>query len=301
MKIEKLPGNSFVVHDLADAPCSVGIVRAAPKVLQGGAKALARTATYTYAVRELQVGGASAGISAEGDQLDAAVTAFVEAVGERAAAGTLVIDAGKGVDPDALASLEAGDPRAAVHRELVDGRTLDEHLVGVGAVAAAAAALGADGGWTAAVEPGPAADVTRAALAAADVEVVADSLDAEADVLFCGTRQGALDGETAAAVAARVVAPIGAAVLSAKGLAVLRKAGVVALPDFVTLAGPTYAGWPTGEATVDAVVESCRAGIAALVGEVLDHPDGAYLGACKKAEGFLSTWVTEMPFGRPLA
>src|SRR5690606_10607007 len=51
VKIEKLPGNSFVVLDLVDAPCSVGIVRAAPKVLQGGAKALARTATYTYAAR----------------------------------------------------------------------------------------------------------------------------------------------------------------------------------------------------------------------------------------------------------
>ena len=45
--------------------------------------------------------------------------------------------------------------------------------------------------------------------------------------------------------------------------------------------------------------------IAARVREVLaasmQFPDGPCLGACFLAEEFLRTWVSELPFGRPLA
>lgn len=301
VKIEKLAGNAFIAHDLTDAPCATGVVRAAGKVLQGGAKAMARTTTYTFAIRGLKVGGASAGISAEPDQLDAAVAAFVEGISERAADGRLVIDAGKGVDPDALGSLAAGDPRPGVHRELVDGAPLDARLVGIGAVAAAAAAVGSASGWTASVEPGPESASTLAALADAGVDATTDTLDAAVDVLFCGARQGVVDGATAETVGARVVVPIGPHAVSAKGLAVLARRDIVVLPDFVTLAGPTYAGWPDGEATVDTITATCRDHIATIVAEILDHEESPFLGACTKAEEFLSTWQDELPFGRPLA
>src|SRR5690606_12052115 len=87
--IDKLRNTTgFVVVDLDDAPTSVGIVRVAPKVLQGSATALARTATYTFAARELQVGGASAGISTDPEQRAEAVAAFADEVRERVDAGT---------------------------------------------------------------------------------------------------------------------------------------------------------------------------------------------------------------------
>ena len=301
VKIEKLTGNAFIAHDLVDAPCATGVVRVAPKVLQGGAKAMARTTTYTFAVRGLKVGGASAGISAEPDDVDGALEAFVTGVADRVGDGRLAFDPGTGVGGDALSSLEAGDPRPALHREVVDEMRVDDRLLGIGAVAAAMAAVDSTDGWTASVEPGPGAASVRAALAEVGIDATADTLDAQVDVLFCGARQGSLDGATSETVDAKVVVPIGPHAVSAKGLAVLTQRGVVALPDFVTMAGPTYAGWPDGEVTIDAVIADCRAGITRIVTESLAHPEGAFLGACYTAEEFLATWQDELPFGRPLA
>jgi hypothetical protein len=300
VKIEKPTASSFIAIDLPDAPCATGVVRAAPKILQGGARAMARTTTYTFAIRGLEVGGASGGISAEADDVPAAIAAFAEAIAERTADGRLVLDPGKGVDP-AVWGAPAGDPRPEVRREDLDGMRLDERLVGIGALAAASAAVGSATGWTASVEAGPDAASTLAALADAGIDVVADTLDAQVDVLFCGARQGVLDGATAEVVEARTVVPIGPHAVSAKGLAVLRRRAIVVLPDFVSLAGPTYAGWPVGDDTIDAVVAACRSGVHAMVSDALAHEDGPFLGACVAAEAFLSTWQDELPFGRPLA
>lgn len=302
MKIQKLTGtNAFVAVDLEGAPCATGVVRAAPKVLQGGAQAMARTTTYTFAMRELQVGGASAGISAEPDQREAAVAAFVEEIAPRAESGELVLDAGKGVDPAQLAVLAGHDPRHPVHREAVDGRPLDAHLHALGAVVAAEAALGGLEGRTAAVEAGPDAEAITAALAARGVATIETDLDAEVDVVFCGSRQGMVDGAAAATLRATVVVPTGPHAVSAKGLAVLNGRDVVALPDFVTLAGPTFAGWPSGGTTAAEVIAAAEEWIAATITEVLGHDEGPILGACYRAEAFLRTWRDELPFGRPLA
>ena len=35
--------------------------------------------------------------------------------------------------------------------------------------------------------------------------------------------------------------------------------------------------------------------------DVIGHDEGAYLGACYRAEAFLRTWQETLPFGRPLA
>ena len=301
MKIEKLGPTAFIAIDLDGAPCSAGIVRSAPKILQGGAKDLARSATYTFALRGLQVGGASAGISAEPEDRDGAIAAFVDAILPRVEAGELAVDPGKGVPAEALSALVEKDPRAAVRRESIDGRPIEDHLAGLGAVVAAEAALGSLDGARAGVEPGPAAEAVTAVLAARGVSDVRDSISEEVDVAFCGSRAGVIDGETAEAISARLVVPIGPLALSAKGLAVLRRRGIVALPDFLALSGPSYAGWPAGEATVDAVLADAEAGIAGMVGEVLAHDEGPVLGACYRAESFLSTWQDTLPFGRPLA
>ena len=61
MALRKLSStDAFIVTDLDDVP-SFGIVRSAPKILQGGAKDLARSMTYSFASFELQYGGASGG------------------------------------------------------------------------------------------------------------------------------------------------------------------------------------------------------------------------------------------------
>ena len=335
--IDKLRNTTgFVVVDLDDAPTSVGIVRVAPKVLQGSATALARTATYTFAARELQVGGASAGISTDPEQRAEVAAAFADEVRERVDAGTLVLDPGPGVTDEPLVALAGDTTRHAVRHESVGDTTLDAHLAGLGPVVAAEAALGGLDGRTAAVELGPSAPVLVAELVARGATVVAvagpkgavavpggvvpealagavdlatlgevQAIDSffttEASVLFCGSRQGMIDGATAEALAAELVVPTGCQPLSAKGLAVLRRRGVVALADFVTTAGPTYAWWPAGEPTVDAVIADATAGITELVTATLDHEEGPLLGACYRAESFLATWQSERPFGRPLA
>ena len=65
MRIHKFSSTeAFIAIDLEGAEASSGPVRWARKVLQGGAKDLARSQTYTYAVLGMARGGASAGISA---------------------------------------------------------------------------------------------------------------------------------------------------------------------------------------------------------------------------------------------
>lgn len=339
MKIDKLSGtDAFIVIDLYEATTSAGVVRIAPKVLQGSTIALARTATYTFALRGLQIGGASAGISADAGGRDAALAAFVAEVQPRIEQGDLVLDAGSGVSATALADFAAHDTRNPVRLELVDGITLDEHLGALGPVVAAEAALGGLDGRTAAVELGPSALPLIRELVARGVTVVAagsgagvahaaDGLDIdtligadgdlaslgvdlqppaalstiEASVLFCGSRQGMIDGEAAEALGAQVVVPTGCQPISAKGLAVLRRRDVVALADFVTTSGPTFAGWPAGDATSDAIIAAATDAITASVTGTLDHPEGPLLGACYQAEAFLASWQETRPFGRPIA
>ncbi|MGY6501704.1 MAG: hypothetical protein ACXIVQ_12555 [Acidimicrobiales bacterium] len=337
MKIDKLSSTSaFVATDLEDAPLSVGVVRAAPKVLQGGAQALARTATYTFALRELQVGGVSAGISADPDDRPAAAEAFVAELTPRVESGSLVLDVATGLDANALAVFATHDPRDAVRLELVDGLSLDRHLAALSPVLAAAATLGDLDGRTAAVESGPqSARLVRELTArgarivayggAKGVAVATDGLDASAiaegaapdvlasdtagpdalvattaDVLFCGSRQGMIDGEAAEVLSAKVLVPTGCQPLSAKGLAVLRRRGVVAVADFVATAGPTFAWWPVGDNAVDTVLADAEAGISDFV-RASDHDEGPLLGACYRAEAFLGSWLTTLPFGRPIA
>jgi glutamate dehydrogenase/leucine dehydrogenase len=103
--------DAFVAIDLDDAEASSGPVRWARKVLQGGAKDLARSQTYTYAVLGMQRGGASAGISADGPDRGEAVAAFAEECADLVAAGTYLPDAAKGVNETDLASLRDADPR----------------------------------------------------------------------------------------------------------------------------------------------------------------------------------------------
>jgi glutamate dehydrogenase/leucine dehydrogenase len=322
--------DAFVVIDLDDAPVSTGIVRRAPKVLPSGAADLARTITYTYASLGMPRGGASAGISAPDDGADAAVAAFAAEIEPLVAAGTFLPDTGKGVTEVQLAPLRAADPRAPL-----PDRT-HHRLVAAGAVAAAEHAVGALDGRRVAIEGYDEAGrqlvgelIERGAIVVAvstpagtvrddaglspfelakgagivgeGAEAAVKVLGADCDVLFAGSKMGAIDHTGAAFVTAKAVVPTGAIPVTAKALAVLRRQGTVVLPDFVVLAGPLLAAW--GEPATDsaAIEAQVRETIAGILAEVFGHADGPLLGACERAEAFLRSWRAALPFGRPLA
>lgn len=297
--------NAFVITDLEGAPQSAGPVRLAKKVLQGSTAALARSATYAFAHRGLQVGGVAAGISAEPADRDTAIAAFLAEIAPRLDSGELIIDAGSGVSPDDLAPATGGDPRSPLRLETVESMALADYLTAVSAVAAAQAARGGLDGASAAVESGPAAAALTTLLTeqgATVTEFGADGLATlAADIVFCGSRQGMIDGGVAATIDTKLVIPTGCQPVSAKGLAVLTERGIVALADFVTTSGATHAGWPGEATTVDEAVQSTRDLVSDAVTADLEHPAGPFLGACLRAENFLSTWQENLPFGRPLA
>ena len=103
--------DAFVALDLAGAKASSGPVRWARKILQGGAKDLARSQTYTYAALNMRCSGASAGINAEAPQRAEAVAAFVAEAAELVADGSYLPDPAKGVGEQDLAPLRDGDSR----------------------------------------------------------------------------------------------------------------------------------------------------------------------------------------------
>jgi hypothetical protein len=142
---------SFVVRDLADDVAAVGLVRNAKKILQDGAKTHARSITYGFASFGQQRGGASAGISAIGEDRDAAVASFTAELTPSVADGSLALDHGKGVQATDLAELAAADTRPALHRSDHNGQRVDDrnHAFGVAHVAALARPLD---GATVAVE-----------------------------------------------------------------------------------------------------------------------------------------------------
>jgi len=344
VKVHKLTStDAFMVLDLGDASASVGMVRSAPKILQEGAKNLARANTYSFASFEMQVGGASGGINARPPDRAEAVRAFVEELQPMVAEGQLKVDQGKGVDPADLAALREVDGRSALLWETTDGITLADELTALGAVTAAQSCAGGLDGRTVAVEGfGPVqlslcrqvaatgARVVSIATAAGSVSDKAgfdpvavsaawaakgDDLvnelgsevkpawagfGAEADLLFPGSKAGALTHDGAPHVKASAVIPIGPIPVTTKAFATLKRAGITVVPDFVCLAGPLLTiGSDAGSA--DEMRSLVRSAIADSLAEVADHEDGPLLAAAYRAETFLRTWQDDLPFGRPLA
>ena len=103
--------DAFVAIDLEGAEASSGPARWARRILQGGAKDLARSQTYTYAALNMRRGGASAGISAPGPERADAIAAFVTEAASLVADGVYLPDPAKGVSEGDLAALGEHDPR----------------------------------------------------------------------------------------------------------------------------------------------------------------------------------------------
>jgi glutamate dehydrogenase/leucine dehydrogenase len=303
VKIHKLAStDGFIVFDLDDADQAAGVVRLAPKVLTDGAGWLARSFTYRFASFGLQVGGASAGINAKGDDRSAAIRAFIDEVGPMVKEGRLLLEPGKGLGLADLEALVNADPRGSAYFENRD------RFLAAGVVASAEHAMGGSlQGKTVALEGAEVAgQELLEQLGRAGAQVVAetpststgDVIAAEADVLVVGSKAGVIDHVNASGIQASVVVPWGAIPVTAKALAALRRKEVVVLPDFVTTAGPSIAPLDQPPEVAAAAV---RAAVTSVLEECRYHPAGPLLGACERAEQFLRTWRDELPFGRPLA
>ncbi len=334
--IQKLTSTEgFVAFDLDDAP-SAGVVRSAPKILVDGASLLARSLTYRFATFERKVGGASVGINSAPDDRAGAIAAFVGEVEPLVRAGRLAIDPAKGVTAADLEPLAAADQRpdayAARHDELAGlGVAVAAHTAVRGLAGRRVAIEGFDasgpaivagvvsrGGRVVAVST---ADGTATSAEGFDEATIASGwgehgtalvsqlsgppgkpwevFGVAADVLVAGSRPGVIDDSVAAGITAGTVVPSGPVPVTAKGLAVLRRSGAVVVPDFVSTAGPLFAGWPLAGAGDPGSAASVAIDAALL--DVLGHDDGPLLAACYRAESFLTTWQDALPFGRPLA
>jgi glutamate dehydrogenase/leucine dehydrogenase len=123
---------------------------------------------------------------------------------------------------------------------------------------------------------------------------------ADTDLLFIGSKAGALGHDGADGVKAKGVVPIGPVPFTTKALLTLQRASVTVVPDFVALAGPHLAA-QGGVADPAAAAKATTEGISEVVQAASSHEDGLFLGACQRAEDFLRTWQDALPFGRPLA
>lgn len=328
---------AFVVIDLDGADQSAGIVRCAPKVLQDGTRWLARSATYQFASFGRRISGASAGINAPAEERAAAIEAFVAEASGDGPASSVLFEPGRGVGPGELSVLRERDPRPEAWWQLkgelsnagaveaaarasggLEGRTVAvEGFDGAGP--SLVTMLEARGARVVAVSTakgtvhevsGMAADDLVAAWSNHGAGLVAErggevlGTDAvfavDCDIVFTGSKVGALDDHSAASFGPRLVVPTGAMPVATKALATLRRKGVVVLPDFVTTAGH-LAAWPeSGEVPADAAAVA-GALVGGVIDEVLGHESGPLLGACERAEAFLLTWNESLPFGRPIA
>ncbi len=118
---------------------------------------------------------------------------------------------------------------------------------------------------------------------------------ADADVVFCGSKTGAMTHEGAALLKASTVVPLAPVPVTTKALAVMGRNAVSYVPDFVSVAAPLLAGLGALEPA------ACVDKISALITECVGAPEGLFLAGCARAEAFLRTWQDSVPFGRPLA
>ncbi len=327
--------DAFVLLDLEDGPVHVGTVRSAPKILQSGAEMLARSITYTFAAFGIEAGGASAGVNAAPEDRAAAVAAFAAEVagwdGIRLDAGKGVDAADlaelRAADPrpadlhdvvDGLTGAERLTVAGAVAAAVAAAGTLSGKRVAIEgfgpAGLAIARAVEAAGGGIVAVSTGAGTLLTPDGIGA---DTLADAWashgegfvkqtdgtqkpawalwGAAADVIFTGSKAGALTHEGAAHLTAGTIVPTGPVPVTTKAVAAFLRSGVTYVPDFLALAAPYLVG--AGAAAANDAADK----VADAVSRHLGHGDGLLLGACSAAEDFLRTWRPNPPFGRPLA
>ncbi len=344
MALRKLSStDAFIVSDLEDVAC-FGIVRSAPKILQGGAENLARSMTYSFATFEMKYGGASGGINAGADERSQAIESFVEEIQDEIRAGNLGLDPGKGIGVGGFDNLSPIDSRNQIRFATYEKDPLHIYLSGLGPVECADHLLGVEG-KTIAIEgfgahsvvmaelleergakivgvstlsgsvstpDGIAADELREHWGTSGADFVLgegeDEVDPAwkifqcgADVLFAGSKMGAINHTTAEKLEIEALVPHQPLPFTAKALAVLQKKNCVVVPDFVPVAGPLFSYWVDEGIEISDIVSQVSSEMRAALDETAGNDDGLFLGSCYRAEAFLSSWQESLPFGRPLA
>ncbi len=304
MALTKLSStDAFVVTDgsdaAGDAPAT-GVVRTAKKILQSSAADLARSVSYSFASFEVKRLGASAGVNAVGDDVGPATEAFCAELMDRVSAGLLQLDPGKGTTPESIASLTAAAGRPGL------AGSVEATVAGVLAAGAWSRGGSLDGASVAVEGSGPVVEQLRTELVGAGATVIEVPgvgtkpwliWGADADVVFAGSKPGALTHQGAPFVKAKAIVPWGPIPFTTKASAQLQRAGVTMVPDFLSAAGGLLPGNVDG--AVETTTEIADRVTAAL--EASRHDDGVFLGACHRAEEFLASWLDERLFGRPLA
>ncbi len=308
--------DAFVVRDFDDGS-SAGIVRQARKILQSSATDLARSATYAFASHEMERGGASGGINAEGDQVAGAIEAAVAELEPLVASGDLHLHPGKGVTEPDLEPLQAAaelHPLAGSDRAVVATVVAATRWALGGSLEAKSVAI--EQGSGAPPPQGLSAALSEAGAIIVDVAGVEDKpwliWGAEVDAILAGSKLGTLTHQGAGSVRAAALVPWGPIPFTTKALAMLlsqaretsasgtvgRTAPIV-VPDFLSASGGLIAGYAEGND--EQVLAGLAQSVDSILGEVGDHRDGPLLGACHRAEAFMARWRSTLPFGRPLA
>ncbi len=122
----------------------------------------------------------------------------------------------------------------------------------------------------------------------------------DVDLLFCGSKPGAMSPEAASMSDSVPVVAFSCAAVSSKALALLRLAGTPVAADFVAAVGPALGWWADAVLTHDELRLATADTVEAIMSETAGHGDGPFMAACYRAESFLRTWQDELPFGRPL-
>ncbi len=292
-------GAGFIAIDLDDAEQGIGVVRCARKILQSGAKDLARAVTYQMASLERKISGVSGGFNADGDDRDATVANLVAELVPLVESGEFMLDPAKGLSADDFARLRAVDARGPARSAAAEGATLRDRAIASGVVAAvhrfdpASVAVEGTGGVP---------DAVRLLLSDAGATITEPDLTTEvtADVVVVGSKVGVVDHRLAERIQTRAVVPWDSLPVTARALAVLERSGAAVLPDFVTTAGDV-ATWRADGSDDDARLADAADTVSSVLDDVADHQEGPFMAACYRAEAFLSTWQESLPFGRPLA
>lgn len=325
----------FIVEDLPGAECSAGPVRLGAKLIASNAINYAREVSYAMASLEQRRGGMTIGLKVDPDGREEAVAAVCEELAEELAAGRFAVDPGLRMARAQLGGLVAGDPRnalaiengdelravgaAAIANKLIglDGRTVAIEGVanGGGALAAEVERLGGSVGRISTAKgcvsgSFSAADIA-AAVAAHGVEAPSSFGEVDkpwsvwrssgVDLIFCGSGAGALTAAGAPAIGTTPVVGTTVACVATKALAILKAAGAPVTPGFLAALGEHDVAFDPAIDSLDVARSRTQAVVSGVFGEVADHADGPFVGACLRAEAFMASWAEEVPFGRPMA
>ncbi|MFV1989169.1 MAG: Glu/Leu/Phe/Val dehydrogenase dimerization domain-containing protein [Acidimicrobiales bacterium] len=326
-KLKTVP--AWFITDLDGVP-SFGPVRLGPKVLQSTAKQYARAETYKLALVNEKLSGGAGGIKVDLNEREDTVKGFAEELLAISQQNVFHPDPAWGVDENDFSMLRTNDPR----NPLAWSAGAEETLIAAGAIALPSSVLAnlsgtrltlgdlspvhlalaqswiEAGGMVVGLEfRGNAHSADEgielselSAIADGGVDLNASKGDArliESELFVPAGGRATITHETEATIGARHVLGLSDLSITPRGLATLTRREVSVLPDFLATSAVTHAAH--GSATsLEEAVTAATSHISAITQQAGADPDGPFLGTCRLAESFLSTWQPTLPFGRPL-